>query len=246
MNDPIMCRLHERARTLSNRRPPLFYERFQAELNLARELFFDHPMILRCQQDVMPLLNDNIGHGIQHAKKVAIDASVIVLVENQFDDTQGRKLALDAQIAGLLHDICRLETDHAEKSAELSSILLNDYPLTDQDKFWITQAIRYHEDLTPTGILESVEATLISGALYDADKFRWGPDNFSTTLWEMCDYLEWSLPEILAHFPSGVEKVRSVASTFRTETGKFFGPEFIEIGLELGQIFYQELKQKLD
>jgi hypothetical protein len=84
---------------------------------------------------------------------------------------------------------------------------------------------------------------LVSGALYDADKFRWGPDNFVTTLWEICDYQDWSLERIVDVFPRGLEIIESISETFRTQTGRFYGPEFIDIGLEVGHYLYRRMKR---
>ncbi|NJB66941.1 hypothetical protein GGQ74_000581 [Desulfobaculum xiamenense] len=223
---------------------PGFYQECSAELHYSNRNFFDHPMILRLQEDVIPFLYDDASHGVVHAKKVAIEAGAIVLCEARGNDMERvRQLALLAQMSGLMHDTCRLEEDHAEKGAEVSGMILGDYPISDHDKELIAFAISDHEAFRERRITDDPEAELLANALYDADKFRWGPDNFSTTLWEMCDYNELSVKEILDLFPAGMEKIREIAETFRTRTGQTFGPEFIELGLALAPAIFRRLKE---
>ena len=219
-----------------------FYEHFAAELSYAKELFFDHPLILRCSEDVLPFLNDDFGHGVNHSKKVAIEAGALVLIECFHKDaTQCRHLVLLAELCGLMHDICRLEPDHAVEGAHLAMKILTDFPLSDEEKEAIFYAIKTHEAFKPIDPPPSQEAKLLSDVLYDADKFRWGPDNFTTTLWEICDYQEWPLEKIIERFPKGIEAIKSISNTFRTSTGQIYGPEFIEVGLKIGNFVYQKL-----
>lgn len=230
------------ARAYAAKKQPRFYEHLAPELAYSRELFFNHPLISRCAEDVLPFLNDNFGHGIEHSKNVAIEAGAIILAELYKKDPQkGRHLVILAQLAGLLHDICRMETDHALVGADLALQILKDFPLDDLDKEMITFAIRNHEAFKTILTTSDFETDLLSGALYDADKFRWGPDNFVTTLWEICDYNEWPVAKILERFPQGINTVKSIAKTFRTETGKTYGPEFIDLGLDIGNFIYRKM-----
>jgi hypothetical protein len=241
MNE-VLQQLKCEARALSAGHQPLFYSRFQSEMSFSQEMFFDNPMVIRCREDVLPFLSDAYGHGIQHAKKVAIEAGAILLTgEGGLTLGQSRHLALLAQLCGLLHDICRLEADHAKRGEELALLILQDYPLSDREKGMIGFSISHHEAFAPVEESGDSHTTLLSGALYDADKFRWGPDNFTTTLWEICDYQEWSLQDVAKRFPLGLEKMQEVLPTFRTEVGRSFGPEFIRIGLILGERLYRRL-----
>ncbi len=224
---------------------PRFYDRFSAELAFSREHFFDNPLVIRCCEDVLPFLSDEYGHGIEHAKKVALEAGVIALAEaHPWGMDQARHLCLLAQLSGLLHDICRLEPEHAQRGAELSLHILKDFPLIDRDKKMIAFAIRNHEAYRSVEITDDPLEEILAAALYDADKFRWGPDNFGTTLWEICDYEEWCLREILAKFPEGVARISGISNTFRSEVGRTFGPEFIELGIHLGHRLYTILQQQ--
>jgi hypothetical protein len=46
-------------------------------------------------------------------------------------------------------------------------------------KRYIVAAIRNHEAFRKILESEDKSARLVSDSLYDADKFRWGPDNFT-------------------------------------------------------------------
>lgn len=242
MTDPLRA-IKEEAKALRARlEAPSFYRLCAAELNMSRSAFFDDPLTLRLQEDVIPFLYDEYGHGVEHAKKVAIEAAAIILVEaGKAEPQRARGLARLAQLAGLLHDVCRLEPDHAARGAAMSAVILQDYPLSAEEKGLIFRAIATHEAFAPLPADVDPDARLLAGALYDADKFRWGPDNFVTTLWEICDYLEWPVEEVVRRFPEGVNRIRLVADTFRTGVGQTFGPEFIDLGLSLGKALYQRL-----
>ena len=229
---------------MATNKVPRFYDLCATQYAYSKEIFFSHPLILRCREDVLPFLNDEFGHGIEHCKKVSIEAGTIVINELGRQDLHfARHILLLAQLSGLMHDICRLEPEHAQKGAELALLILRDYPLSQDDKEKIYFAISDHEAFQPRQDTCDELTKILSGALYDADKFRWGPDNFVTTLWEICDYQEWSLEKILLRFPQGMEMIKSISMTFRTETGQTFGPEFIEIGLEIGHALYRKIKK---
>ncbi|MFO7801878.1 MAG: hypothetical protein R6V55_06250 [Desulfovermiculus sp.] len=231
------------AKKLKSHNLPSFYDHYAPELAHSRETFFDHPLIQRCREDAIPFLHDQYGHGIEHSKNVAVESGALILAETVgWDIPSSRHLMLLAQVAGLLHDTCRLESDHAQQGAQLSRKILQDYPFSEQDKDMIALAIANHEAFKANTPACDPAADLLSNALYDGDKFRWGPDNFVTTLWEICDYEEWSLDKIMERFPRGLQIVQSISETFRTATGQIYGPEFISCGLHMGQHLYRRLK----
>jgi hypothetical protein len=41
-----------------------------------------------------------------------------------------------------------------------------------------------------------------------------------------------------------MEGISWIKQTFRTETGKTYGPEFIELGLQIGEKVYQFLQER--
>lgn len=240
MKNEILRRIKQESAAIQPDSLPSFYTAMSAELASSRDTFFSHPMVLRCREDVLPFLNDEFGHGIDHSKKVAIEASALILGEAKtLGYNATRRLALMAMLSGLLHDTCRLEGEHASRGAELSLLILRDYPLADDEKQMIASAVRCHEAFSPAMDFGHAETQFLADALYDADKFRWGPDNFMTTLWEICNYQDWSLEQILDRFPAGLEMVSAVQNTFRTSSGKIYGPEFIELGLVMGRKIYQ-------
>jgi hypothetical protein len=239
MKNEILRRIKQQSASVTPEVLPGFYTAMGTELASARDTFFSHPMVMRCREDVLPFLNDEFGHGIDHSKKVAIECGALILGEaNVLGLEQARRLNLLAMLAGLLHDTCRLEDDHAARGADLALLILRDYPLLDEEKQMIANAVRCHEAFSAPVLFDHHRAQLLADALYDADKFRWGPDNFTTTLWEICDYEEWTLEQILDKFPAGLEVVASIQNTFRTFAGKIYGPEFIELGLVMGKKIY--------
>lgn len=241
----ILVQMKKEALAMARELPtPTFYREFAPEISMARELFFEHPLMNRLQEDALPFLYDDYGHGIQHAKKVAIDASALVLVETtDLPPERVRRLTLLAGMCGVLHDSCRLEENHARRGAELARTVLSGYPLHEGDLELAVKAIASHEAFSDWTPPQDPDEAVLAGALYDADKFRWGPDNFSTTLWEICDYEDWTIEEILKRFPGGLEITGRVADTFRTGTGRKYGPELIELGLDMGRRIQLRLTQ---
>jgi hypothetical protein len=82
---------------------------------------------------------------------------------------------------------------------------------------------------------------VVSDCLYDADKFRWGPDNFTHTLWFMVDHQGLTPQELIARFPWGMQGIAHIQETFRTATGRQYGPEIIEVGMQIGKEIYHYL-----
>jgi hypothetical protein len=46
----------------------------------------------------------------------------------------------------------------------------------------------------------------------------------------------------MARYPKGMQGIARIKSTFRTPTGKKYGPQFIDIGLAIGKELYDVIK----
>jgi hypothetical protein len=225
--------------------PPEFFIDLKKERKTSLDLLHSNPLIERARRIVISM-DEQFGHGLKHTEKVAIDAGAIVLRESSLGgdaSEQVERALLLVMLAAMLHDIKRRVSKHALRSAEAAEEILADFPLTDQEREWIVCSIRNHEAFTEPTPLDCAEGQLLSDALYDADKFRWGPDNFTDTVWEMITPEDLPLSALMAHFPKGMEGVERIATTFRSATGKKYGPEFIEIGLEIGRRLYEQLQE---
>jgi HD superfamily phosphodiesterase len=143
---------------------------------------------MECRTFVLSKLKDDFGHEIDHSEKVAVEAGALAYVEGQrvsLRESSRREACLLAQIAGLLHDLRRGEKDHAKASAPVASRILQELSIFPKREEYIVQAIANHEAFIEPKRIDSPVGQMISDALYDADKFRWGPDNFTQTLWQM-------------------------------------------------------------
>jgi len=247
--DPRIIDLKRRARELAAGQPQSAFALDCAEeLGHASTLFFEHPLMQRLQGDALGFLNEPCGLGVEHGKRVAIDAAALVLAEpTGLDPEARRRLALLAEMAGLLHDAMRFEDNHAEKGADLCLRILRSYHLDPEEIVWIAQAVALHETALPLVLNGPETARLLSGVLHDADCFRFGPDIFAATVWELCDCDEWTLEDIARAFPEGPKRAASLTKSFRTEQGRRYGPALIDEGLSLAQeytrLFEQELAQ---
>ena len=91
----------------------------------------------------------------------------------------------------------------------------------------ICQAIRNHEAFKYNEGSDLKEDSLVSNCLYDGDKFRWGPDNFTDTIWDMVSFFKTPISKFIAHYPQGMEGLVKIKQTFRTDTGKKYGPSLL-------------------
>jgi hypothetical protein len=246
MRDEIVKMQMEARRIAARSRRPEFYCRFQAPLALARKLFFTHPLVSSLRREVEPLLHESLGHGFYHCKHVSLDCAALVSIQTE-NGPAGRerveRLMILAEMAGLLHDISRSEKNHAEVGAREAARILEAFPVTREEALSICQSIRNHEAFTDPVACSTEWGQMLSDCLYDADKFRWGPDNFTHTVWCMASEKEISLEELTEKFPRGVSFVLRIQSTFRTPLGRQYGPEIIETGIAIGKEVYRQLIQ---
>ncbi len=221
---------------------PRFYLEREREVALSRELFASEPLVGKGLR-IVGERGDCLGHGLTHARKVAIDVGALILIEQESNpvDASVRRLVLLGHLAGLLHDIRRSEKDHAERGADEAAGILTSFPIRDDECAGIAGAIRNHEAFRPFRTEAGPKARLLSDALYDADKFRWGPDNFTETLWAMVIPRGIPLRMLLPRFLPGLEGLRKIRESFRTVTGCEYGPDFIDRGLAIGRRLYGEL-----
>jgi hypothetical protein len=221
--------------------------RFHLDLGREREISLEKlrtDPILEKSRGIAISLDEDYGHGLEHIEKVAVDAGAIVQRESAARGESPERIEralLLAQLASLLHDIKRRAPEHAQRGAEAAAEILADFPVENHERDWIVCSIRNHEAFTEPTPMDSPEGQLLSDALYDADKFRWGPDNFTDTLWEMVSPNDVPMSALLAHFPKGMKGIERIAGTFRSAIGKQYGPEFIDVGIEIGRRLYEEL-----
>ncbi len=235
----IYARIRQRARQIVSQYPsPDFYQDHSFAYELSRKYLEKNPFTEKLQSFVARHLEDDFGHGIKHALKVAIDAGTLMIIENTLagrsDNFINRRVII-VQCACLLHDIKRKQENHAIKGATYARQVLKVYPFKSDEVDDICRAIRNHEAFKKTEKAITPEGALVSDCLYDADKFRWGPDNFKDTVWAMVSFFNIPVAQFIGLYPEGMEKLSKIKHTFRTNTGKKYGPQFIDLGLAIGK-----------
>ncbi len=241
--DPVYIRIRNRAKEIVSRHPqPDFYLNCRRANTLSKSWFESDPVIIRLLEFLNRHLENDFGHGLDHAVKVSLDAGALMIIEGEaagYAAPDIRRKALLVHCAGLLHDTQRKRRDHAEKGALYAQKALKVFPFSGQEKKQICGAIRSHEAFKKRTPLLDLKGVLIADCLYDSDKFRWGPDNFSSTIWDMVSFFKTPLPQFLDYYPKGMEGLHKIRPTFRTKTGKRYGPQFIDIGISIGNELYQ-------
>ncbi len=226
---------------------PSFYDACRQELAISDSSFSESAVIRKCRS----YLNEaklHPAHGIFHCEKVAVEAGALVLVERKSYGNRGpdtKELMLCAQIAGLLHDITRNGKDHTVTGSIEAALILRYFDISEIHKRYIIAAIRNHEAFKEVPFCGDEQGRLVSDCLYDADKFRWGPDNFITTLWLITESSGLQPETLHSVFREKMEVIARIKDTFRTGTGKKYGPQFIDIGIEIGNEIYRKLDKML-
>ncbi len=244
MGQPLYQKLRDTARRVAGTLPkPAFYGKHEAVIRQADETLATNETVRRCRTylDASQL---ECAHGLCHCEAVARDAGAIVLIEardNEIARSAIEPLFTAAIIAGLLHDIKRKEQDHAVRGSIEAEKILAGLGMNLRERQYIADAIRNHEAFQETFERDDAAGRLVSDALYDADKFRWGPENFTTTLWLMVEAHD-TPPEVLHRiFKEKMMGIERIKETFRTATGRRFGPEFIDQGITIGNAIYDEM-----
>jgi len=226
---------------------PSFYMQHRSELAESLSSFSTSGLIRKCRTylDESKL---HPAHGIFHCEKVALEAGAILTIEGSamgLDASLISDLVLCVQIAGLLHDIKRAENDHTIAGSKEAALILKDFAIEERYKGYIVSAIRNHEAFKKVLDSDDDSAKLISDSLYDADKFRWGPDNFTVTLWLIIESTGVP-PEKLCHsFIEKMDGIKKIKETFRTKTGQKYGPEFIDKGIMIGNEIYRAMRCRI-
>jgi hypothetical protein len=248
MSREIYQKLQEKAVELAQALPrPAFYGDHAPLLTRSEDALMNHEIIRKCRAylDESQL---ECAHGLCHCEAVARDAGVIVLIEAgklDISAPDAESLFITAIIAGLLHDIKRKEQDHAVRGSIESEKILAGIGMNLRDRQYIADAIRNHEAFQETFDRDDAAGRLVSDALYDADKFRWGPENFSLTLWLMVGARNTPLESLHRTFPEKMKGIEKIKETFRTATGKRYGPEFIDQGITIGNAIYEQMSVML-
>ena len=244
LNVEIYSKLREKAvRSAQEAGRPSFYREHGRELESSLSSYKTSGLVRKCKThlDESKL---HPAHGIFHCEKVALEAGAILQVEGSamgLEASRISELRLCVQIAGLLHDIKRAEKEHTIAGSREAAAILSGFAIKDRHKDYIVSAIRNHEAFKEVLPSEDEEAKLVSDSLYDADKFRWGPDNFTVTLWLIVESAGLSLERLYHSFIEKMEGIKKIKETFRTRTGQQYGPEFIDKGLVIGNEIYREL-----
>ncbi len=227
--------------------PARFYTCCEPWLHVSRKLFAADRWVSGCRAIVLRRLEDNFGHGMDHAEKVAVEAGALANMESArlaLSEDEMRDASILAQLAGLLHDVRRGEKEHARAGAEEAAKILDELSIPGQKGKDVVAAIANHEAFTEPDRIDSALGRVISDSLYDADKFRWGPDNFTVTLWFMLRSSKASMVRMVRRFPGGMRGIERIKATFRTQAGRTYGPEFIDLGLKIGEKIYEYLQER--
>ncbi len=244
MKDTLYSRLQDLSRRIAAKLPKaVFYSAHADAVRRSETLLTDHDLVRRCRGQLDESLLE-CAHGICHCEAVARDAGALVLIEaaaRSYPAAETGLLSEAAVIAGLLHDIKRREEDHAVRGSIEADRILAALGMDDRRRNYITYAIRNHEAFKAVCDLGDEAGCLVSDALYDADKFRWGPENFTTTVWIMLRDRGTTPARLYEVFPEKMRGISAIKETFRTGTGRKYGPEIIDQGLKIGSAIYAEL-----
>ena len=230
----------EIAKTLSR---PLFYDVHAAAVRRADTMLGSHELVGKCRT-FLEAAHLECAHGVCHCESVARDAGALVLIEASgrgIMPEEQERLFPAALIAGLLHDIKRTEKDHAVLGGIEAEKILSTLGMEEKYRRYISEAIKNHEAFKKIHDSDSASGRLVSDALYDADKFRWGPENFTITVWLIVEDRHTPLETLHRTFHESMKGIEKIKATFRTAAGRQFGPEFIDQGITIGNAIYDEM-----
>ena len=159
----IYARLREQSRQIVSSFPsPDFYQDQSQAYEYSSRLFRADPEIRNLCRFVSDNLDDDFGHGLQHAVKVTIDAGALMNIEGQaagYSESMLSRRTRIVQCAGLLHDTMRKKKDHSKHGADYARTVLEDYSLSYNEIEDVCRAIQNHEAFkgnTPIDTAEGV------------------------------------------------------------------------------------------
>ncbi len=246
--EKIYKSIREKARQIADILPlPDFYIKCAESVKISGDFFDSDSLVREIHQYVSKMLENDFGHGMDHAEAVARDAGAIIVEESRIrgdsDDVTMRRL-LVIQTASLFHDVQRKMPDHAAEGARTAGEILPAFPFEPAEIDDICQAIRNHEAFQEITGYFSSDGQLVSDCLYDADKFRWGPDNFRYTVWDMATFANIPLSRFIRSYHGGIKSLEKIKKSFRSNTGKKYGPQFIDMGIQIGEQLYAVIKNE--
>jgi hypothetical protein len=250
--NPIYEKIRDHARLIASEYPTAaFYQDYSEPSAASLRMFEADPVVCGVREFVAGHMEDDFGHGTYHAVRVALDAGALAVIENPYfgagimnagAHAQMHQQVRMAQCAGLLHDIRRKRKNHALEGAVYAKIVLGEYGFSGEEITDMCLAIENHEAFGRTKPGRTQAGALLSDCLYDADKFRWGVENFTHTVWAMVSYADIPIRKFMDMYPSGILFLEKIKATFRTPTGRIYGPRFIDQGLSLGENLYSYIQ----
>lgn len=246
--DEVYRLIREKARQIALELPaPDFYSHCADSVEISDSFFERDSLVREIHSCVAARIENDFGHGMAHAEAVARDAGAILVEESRLlgetHEITIRRL-LVVQTASLLHDVQRKMADHAIEGARTAGEILSEFPFEVSEIDDICQAIRSHEAFKEISGYFSTEGRLVSDCLYDADKFRWGPDNFKYTVWDMVAFANIPLSRFMNGYMGGLKALQKIKSSFRSATGRKYGPQFIDMGVYIGEKLYSIIRDE--
>jgi hypothetical protein len=249
--NPIYLKIQKQAVRIAENYPIAdFYAHYPDQVDFSANFFLSDDVVCELHEFVAENIEDDFGHGLDHVRKVAKDAGTLSIIEGASGDgikkgnREKEHRVRMAQCAGLLHDIRRKHKDHAKEGALFSEKILGQFSFSPEDVADICLAIANHEAFGQTQACRSPAGELLSDCLYDADKFRWGTENFTHTVWAMVSYADMPIQKFMHLYPRGIAFLEKIKATFRTPTGRKYGPQFIDLGLSVGEDIYQYIREE--
>jgi|GEM_PF-781186 len=243
MNERLIALKKQSCRLARQHNLPSFYDDFAEDVSFASDLFFNHPALLKLQEESVPFLYDDYMFGIEHSKRLAQDAATLVMAwDSGLDRNTARRTSLLAAVAAMIRDI-ECAGGEAERTQGSAYVMLDDCTLSDSEKHLVSRASTCRRRPDASDMPETSQLRAMSYCLHDAYWFRFGPDIFSTVMWLYCDYSTASLADLIQQFEIGVNDARYASDGFLTEVGRKYGPEILEAGVEQGEIMLERLRE---